>query len=466
MIFVPAPFGVKTWEEAMKNLWKIAIAVVLLIAVLLVQKSLRRQAVSPPGGKIEKQTLRVVIPPWWEINLVGEPGVFSTEIAPEFRRRHPDVKLIIDTITGDTEGRTKYLLQCRQGTMPDVITLDGFWIAEFASLGCTVPLDDFMPDSLKEDYYEPFLIRYKGRIHGIVGETAFNAMLWYRKDLFEKAGLTHPPRDWEELRAYARKLTQRDESGEVVCYGLALPGARSEHTSVVLLGFYWEGEDVFVTPDNEPAYNNQTSVDLFNLFAAMYQEGSLPPETVNMLYEDVDKLFASGKAAMMLHGSWLTVSIEKKAPQLKGKIGLAPLPVYPRTGRRAVNAGGWGISITTHDTSKHQLAWDFIQMVVVDPTFHLKRIKELGSIPVRKSLEGDPYFSQTEWGRTILAQLPLAKTRPSVEIYPDASLAWVRAFQEVLLGKKTAEQALQDAEQWTRQIAREKGYLSSATLIR
>ncbi|MFQ6618068.1 MAG: extracellular solute-binding protein [Fidelibacterota bacterium] len=429
------------------------IVIFLVLSFLSIFCVKRKEGVVEKGEK--KITLRVVVPPWWEINLVGEPGIFSTQILESYRENHPNVNL-----TGDTEGRTKYLLQGRQGTLPDVITLDGFWIPEFASIGYTVPLDRFIPEELKNDYYEPFLVRYRSKIHGIIGETAFNAMLWYRKDLFEEEGLDHPPRDWNELREYARMLTKIGPNGKVIRYGLALPGARSEHTSVVLLGFYWQGGEEFVNQSNIPIYNNRVSNDLFNLFEEMCRiDKSIPPETVNMLYEDVEKLFSADKAAMMLHGSWLSVTINKKAPHLEGKIGLAPLPSYPATGKTAVNAGGWGISITTKDTSKFPAAWDFIYINVGNPGFHLKRIIELGSIPVRKSMQNDPHFTQDEWGRTIMELLPFARTRPPVEIYPDASLAWTRAFQEVLMGEKSAEDALNDAVAWTREIAVEKGYI-------
>ena len=103
-------------------------------------------------------------------------------------------------------------------------------------------------------------------------------MLWFREDLLEEAGLEGPPKDWDELVEYAEKLTVKDDDGNVIRYGLAMPGARSEHTSVVLLSLYWQGEDEFVTDDNMPAFNNQTSVDAFEMFAKIYENDWMMPE--------------------------------------------------------------------------------------------------------------------------------------------------------------------------------------------
>jgi ABC-type glycerol-3-phosphate transport system substrate-binding protein len=77
-----------------------------------------------------------------------------------------------------------------------------------------------------------------------------------------------------------------------------------------------------------------------------------------------------------------------------------------------------------------------------------------------KSLADDPIFKKSEWDKVILSELPHARTRPAVEIYPDASLDFTQAFQEVLAGQKDPQQALKDAEERTLKTAREKGYLT------
>ena len=400
------------------------------------------------------------------VESTGQQSVLYREMFPAFRERNPDVELIAEELLGDTEGRTKYLLQCREGTQADMIELDGFWIAEFAALGCTHPLDDLIPQELLDDYYDAFKVMYKGKVHGLVDGTAFNSMLWYREDLLEEAGLEGPPKDWNELVEYAEKLTVKDDDGNVIRYGLAMPAARSEHTSVVLLSFYWQGEDEFVTDDNMPAFNNQTSVDVFETFAEIYQNGWMMPEVINMLYAETQNAFFADKAAMMLHGSWLSAGMYNLAPDLEGKVGLAPNPVYPVTGNRGANAGGWSYAVTTPDPSKAAAAADLVYVIaggLKDP--YKQSIIEGGDIPVLKSMEDDPDFiektfaAEPEWQEIILSELPYAKTRPAVEIYPDASLEWAQAFQETLIGDKTAEEALVDAEERTLTIAREKGYV-------
>ncbi len=429
-------------------------------------------ATEAPAGQVTleqpanpEMTINLVIHPNVEpagdiVEATGKQSIEYTKMFPAFLESHPNVALNAEELLGDTEGRTKYLLQCREGTQADVLQLDGFWVAEFAALGCTVPLEGNVPQELLDDYFDAFKVVYDGKVHALIPGTAFNSMLWYREDLLKEAGLDGPPKDWNELKEYAKKLTVKDENGNVTRYGLAFSGARSELTSVTLLGYYWQGEDVFVTPDNKPAFNNQTSADVFNLFADMYKDGSVMPEVINMGYTEVQQAFFADKAAMMLHGSWLSSGMYNLAPDLEGKVGLAPNPVYPRTGNRGTNAGGWSFAVTSPDEAKVQNSADLLAILSGSiPEDYIEARLQGGDLPTMKSVADDPRFAETEWQKIILSELPYAKTRPAVEIYPDASLEWAQAFQETLLGQKTAEQALADAEERALAIAKEKGYV-------
>jgi ABC-type glycerol-3-phosphate transport system substrate-binding protein len=118
------------------------------------------------------------------------------------------------------------------------------------------------------------------------------------------------------------------------------------------------------------------------------------------------------------------------------------------------------MSITTTDESKFEAAANFVTMFSGgDEEIMLGILADVGYLPVQQSLAEHEQFKQTEWDETILSELPFAKTRPAVEIYPDASLEWTLAFQEVLSEQKEAQQAVDDAELRTLTIAEEKGYL-------
>jgi len=384
----------------------------------------------------------------------GETSVVVTEVYPEFEKRMPHVKLEFETLQGDTEGYSNYLLRGASGTLADISMLDGYWIAAFASQGYTVPMEKVLPKEALDNYFDAYKCVYKGEIHGLVHSTAFNGVLWYRESLFKEAGLDGPPKTWDEMREYARKLTVPGER-----YGLVMPLAKSEHTSVCLLGYYWSGEDVFIDSNNRPQFVNDTSIRLFNLIKGMYDDKSIPEEALTMTYDDAERLFDNGMAAMLQHGSWLCTGWEVRAPEIADDIAVAPLPAHPVTGQSSQNAGGWAYAVTTKDTSKYEAAAEWLKIMLIEDETTKKRIAEAGEIPVTKSLADKIDWLPEKYGDIIASMLPTSKTRPIVEIYPDGSLEYVQALQEVLTGGKDPETALKDAADRIEKLARESGWL-------
>src|SRR5680860_414372 len=88
----------------------------------------------------EEVELRVLVQPGWGPNdqpleRTGEQSTLYTTLMPRYRETYPEVDLQVEEAIGGTEGRTKYLLECRQDVQADVQQLDGFWIAEFGAIG-------------------------------------------------------------------------------------------------------------------------------------------------------------------------------------------------------------------------------------------------------------------------------------------------------------------------------------------
>lgn len=383
----------------------------------------------------------------------GETSVVVTDVYPEYEKRMPHVTLEFETLQGDTEGYSSYLLRGSSGTLPDISMLDGYWVASFASQDYTVPMDDIVGSQAMDNYLDAFKCFYDGKVHGLVHSTAFNGVLWYRESLLEEAGFDGPPETWEELRECAKALTTEDR------YGLAMPLAKSEHTTVCLLGYYWSGEDVFVSSDNLAEFNNDTSLELFELIKGMQDDGSLPPESMTMMYDDAERMFGNGMAAMLQHGSWLCTGWEERAPDYADDIMIAPLPPHPETGESSQNAGGWGYSVTTTDESKYEAIAEWLKIMLVEKEFAKKRIAEAGEIPVTRDLAEEIDWLPEKYSDVMSEILLTSKTRPIVEIYPDASLEYVQALQEYLDGGKTAEQALADAVDRVENLARESGWI-------
>ena len=400
----------------------------------------------PAMAEEEPVTLSIMLSGEWipggnVANNTGETSVVVTKILEEFAKRCPNVTLEFEALNGGTDGYNSYLLRGAAGTLPDITMLDGYWVAAFASQGYTYPMEGRVDQKILDEYYDAFMMLYDGETHGLVYSTAYNGVVWYRKSMLQAAGYEAMPTEWDEFWKCIEAMSIPGER-----YGMTMSMAVTEATTCSLLGPYWAGQDVFVDDENVAQFNNETSVRIFEKFKEEFDNGVLPPESLNLDYTGAQDLFVKGQSATLVHGSWLCTGWNNIAPEFADDIGIAMFPKDPDTGIVSQNAGGWNFSITTADTSKDKYISTFLELMLTDPDFATLRIAESGEIPVTKTIGAmDCDWIPEEYRGVILGVLPDAQTRPVVSSYPTASEYYCQAFQSVVMGEKDAQTALQDA---------------------
>jgi multiple sugar transport system substrate-binding protein len=197
------------------------------------------------------------------------------------------------------------------GVAPDVAMVDCVWVAGLAQSGFLYALEDLSSQwnhtAFVKDLYPAFVKAnsFNGRLYGLPLK-ADASLLWYRKDWFAQEGL-EPPQDWNDLLAITKHFLQpqvREQYG--LAYPLAFPGgtAGGEATVYSLMPFVWSaGGEIFDTGAvvlDAPGVRRalQFLRELVTLHCAS------PPEVVNYKEDTNPQLFASGKVAMALGGSY------------------------------------------------------------------------------------------------------------------------------------------------------------------
>ena len=90
----------------------------------------------------------------------------------------------------------------------DVIGGDVTWAAQFAANGYYIlDLSERFTDRMKENHLDGTLqtVEYDGKTWGVPWFTDAG-MLFYRRDLLERAGFSEPPTTWDEMKEMARKV--------------------------------------------------------------------------------------------------------------------------------------------------------------------------------------------------------------------------------------------------------------------
>src|SRR5690606_24895134 len=100
--------------------------------------------------------------------------------------------------------------QIAAGEAPDVWLSDGVYVMKYAERGAIKDLTSWIDSDLnKDDYYGlDFNKDAQGKYWG-VPQGIQVGVLYYNKDLFDKANVAYPTPDWtwEDLKATAAKLT-------------------------------------------------------------------------------------------------------------------------------------------------------------------------------------------------------------------------------------------------------------------
>src|SRR5262245_22532102 len=115
------------------------------------------------------------------------------------------------------EGYEKVMVQAVGGVAADIYMFETKFMQAFAARGFFVPLEEYITTSstIKEDEYfaEDWKEMFWGGHQMLVPFDNSPAMVWYNKDVFDKAGMDYPPNKygewtWNDFLETSLKLTQ------------------------------------------------------------------------------------------------------------------------------------------------------------------------------------------------------------------------------------------------------------------
>ena len=319
------------------------------------------------------------------------------------------------------------------GTPPDCVLVDNPDFAAYIDMGAFEALDDRIADWEygKDDFYPgPWAsATWEGKQYGIPFETN-TLVLFYNVDMFKKAGLDpdKPPKTWEELNQYAKKLMKDG------VYGISVCAVASEEGTFQWLPFLQQnGGNVFNLDSPE-------AVEALQLWVDWVKNGYVSKEILNMdQWSGVRPQFQNENAAMMINGPWCIVPIRAEVPNLNWRLAVLPGRV-----KQASAMGGVNIGIVK-GAKNADAAWQYIKWLYA-PERIAEFWQKFGTLPVMpKIAESAPYWKGDPVYEVLLEQMKYAAPRGPHPRWPEISAAIYTAMQEALTGVKTSEQALADA---------------------
>jgi N,N'-diacetylchitobiose transport system substrate-binding protein len=285
-----------------------------LLALLCVTGSLVSGCGLLPGGH-DRQTVTV-----WLIKGSASPQ-FLQRFTDDFERAHSDLRLDIHIQEWTGIGaKVHTALKAESGKGPDVIEVGNTQVSQYVDDGRLTDLTlESMRDWGSNDWLPGLADPGKdgGQQYGIPWYAA-NRVVIYRKDLFEQAGITTPPRTRAQWVSDTEKLNTGGRQG------IYLAG----QDWYTLAGFIWdEGGDLAVQRENRWQGTLDTPAALRGMeFYRKLQALGRGPADSDEEHPPQATVFAAGGAAQIIGVPGLAQSIVQQNPDLKGKLGFFPVP--------------------------------------------------------------------------------------------------------------------------------------------
>lgn len=364
----------------------------------------------------------------------------------------------------------KELLACSQNDGSyDVLLIDGIWIGEFAEAGCLDSAEDKIsenPDTFAWDDFTPSAAgqaSWEGqRMCLPVG--IYYELMYYRTDLFEKAGIK-VPETFEELKKAAATFTNNPEFPGV--YGYAMNNKRGAAAGQQWFewiysagGKPWASNDIGSAEpykDQTPTLNSQESVDLVQFFRDMVAYG--PPGVESFAWDERANAFAAGKLAMI--NDWSVraqIANDPKQSQIAGKFKAALMP-HKDGGRTVSPVGGWIACVNTHGAQK-DAAWDYLKWFASKPVH--RDFVLAGGPPSRLSaMQDKDVQAKFPWTEVLFE----AQKDAWVEVRPRHPLAFQlidtvgAQVNKAIIGEKSAKEAMDGAQEDVTKLLKQNGLL-------
>ncbi|ACZ43413.1 extracellular solute-binding protein family 1 [Thermobaculum terrenum ATCC BAA-798] len=308
---------------------------------------------------------------------------YFKEMAAAFMKEYPGTRIRLTLPPGD-QYTTKLKILLATGTGPDIITTTDityklFKEGRLLDLTARVEADPILLDGSKFIQAGWDIYRFgTGHIYGLYSG-ADTHLLYYNRDLFDKAGVKYPGADWtwDDFVDAAKELTLR-KGEKVVQFGTALG----------ILVAYWgwanlvwmEGGDIV---DRRPFYSRLTLNNLPVLKVLqfiqdlMYKYKVAPtPEQASALGEAGS--FESGKVAMLLDGGW-SIQSRKAIKAFRWDVQM-----MPRGPKGFIGAFWPGTPMQINARTRNpDLCWEFVRWFAASKEAQTLIAKQLIQVPAR-----------------------------------------------------------------------------------
>ena len=339
--------------------------------------------------------------PAGRIHILADPAqqdrLVESGLIADFEKKYPGIRLVWSVPVLATTAEPGEPGSSSQPGAWDVAFVDDVSLAGFLAGGQAADLSNLAASDLQEALtYKQSLVRHGSTILALPLD-AQPAALFYRRDVFEKAGLPADPDKVEGLLAtwgdYENICRQVKQRTGLECFANNGPFNSGRLFQVLA----WQSGSALADPEGRLTLNSPELVAGLDLMSRFWR-AKLVSDATEWTSDWVDQV-ADPKSPLATEiescqfADYLKTWI---APDLGGEWGVVPIPAVTAGGSRSAGMGGTNL-VMAAGTQNRDAAWAFMQFVATGDQeklcAHSACVPAIRSDASLRTGKPDPYFA-------------------------------------------------------------------------
>ncbi|CAK4814046.1 unnamed protein product [Aphanomyces euteiches] len=382
---------------------------------------------------------------WEDAKKIIEPNMKA------FNQAYPNIDVDLHVLA-QSDVYKNYLITASSGdSVPDVITLETLRLSEMINSNSLLDVTDkVQPYKDKINTFKWADATKDGKVYAMPWDSG-PVVMFYRNDLFAKAGLPTDPKEvaaqvktWDDYKRFAKIL--KDKTGT---YMMADSGIKSD--AKFFEQMIWQRDQWYFDKSGKPQLDKPEIIESAKYFVDMVKDGYV--YDVEPWSDSWYNVFKKNKVATIVGASWYDGLLASDIdPDAKGKWSAAPMPKWSESDPYS-SANDGGANLAINKNSKHpEEAWKFIEFMLGQNGPQLNMLKDFGLFPSLETTYDDeafkmpvPYFNNQPVRQMYVDAVKQITPIVYTKNYSIANQIVRNAFAEIFLDKKSEEEVFKKA---------------------
>lgn len=351
---------------------------------------------------------------------------------------NPTEKCTFIELDPEADNQRQSMIQNFQAhaTTYGVLSVDVVWTAEFAANKYIVelnkadfPTSNYLPATASTGTYFNKLYAAPTSSDG--------ALLYYRKDLLDAAGVTEVPTTWDGIKSAIKKVQAKNPSiGGYIGQFQKYEGLTCNFSEVVNSS----GGSV-LDANNQPTVDTDDAKAGLQFLVDGFKEGYIPKAAITYREEDSREAFQAGNAVFLRNWPYVYSLVSKTdgSSKVAGKFGITTIP--GKTGPGVSTLGGHNLAISAYAQNKASCL-KFIKFLSGEAMQRFSIINTSAAPTIAKLYDDPTLVKQYPYLPVLKKSIQGARKRPAAVKYNDVSTDLQTAAYSALQGHTSVDSAL------------------------